>query len=127
MDVKGLAISMGLGVAAGAVGILMMSRTNPTRKLASQAADKLELMGKENVRLIVNRIQKKMTATVGLTVDDIMDQAGVPLLGIVPEDSNVTLSAAFRQPLLGYTNRGAAAACRRIAKRLLGQRVKIKL
>ena len=42
MDVKSLAISMGLGVAAGAVGILMMSRTNPTRKLASQAADKLE-------------------------------------------------------------------------------------
>ena len=92
---------------------------------ARQAADKLELMGKKNVRLIVNRIQKKMTATVGLTVDDIMDQAGVPLLGIVPEDSNVTLSAAFRQPLLGYTNRGAAAACRRIAKRLQGISVPI--
>lgn len=92
---------------------------------ARQAADKLELMGKENVRLIVNRIQKKMTATVGLTVDDIMDQAGVPLLGIVPEDSNVTLSAAFRQPLLGYTNRGAAAACRRIAKRLQGISVSV--
>lgn len=42
MNVKGLAISMGLGAAAGAVGILMMSRNNPTRRLATKAADKVE-------------------------------------------------------------------------------------
>ena len=60
-----------------------------------------------------------------LTVDDIMDQSGLPLLGIVPEDRNVVLAAAFRQPLLGYTNKGAAAACRRIAKRIQGITVPI--
>ncbi len=42
MTVKGLALTMGLGAAAGAVGILMMSRSNPTRKLAAQAASKVE-------------------------------------------------------------------------------------
>ena len=42
MHVKGWAITMGLGAAAGAVGILMMSRNNPTRKLAAKAADKVE-------------------------------------------------------------------------------------
>lgn len=42
MRVKGLAITMGLGAAAGAVGILMMSRTNPTRRLAAQTANKVE-------------------------------------------------------------------------------------
>lgn len=42
MGVKGWAISMGLGAAAGAVGIMMMSRTNPARKLVAQAADKVE-------------------------------------------------------------------------------------
>ena len=94
---------------------------------ARQAADRLELMGKENVRLIVNRISKKMAQVMNLTVDDVMDQAGLPLLGIVPEDQNVVLAAAFRQPLLGYTNRGAAAACRRIAKRLQGISVKASL
>lgn len=87
---------------------------------AKQTAQALELMGKHNVRLVVNRISKKMAATLGLTVDDIMDQAGLPLLGLVPEDQNVVLSAAFRQPLLGYTQKGAAAACRRIAKRIEG-------
>ena len=42
MNTKGFAITMGLGLAAGAVGVLMLSRSNPARKLASQAADKVE-------------------------------------------------------------------------------------
>jgi len=42
MQLKGLAITMGLGAAAGAVAILMMPKSNPTRKLASKAALKVE-------------------------------------------------------------------------------------
>lgn len=42
MRLKGWAITMGIGAAAGAVGILMMSRNNPTRRLAAQAANKVE-------------------------------------------------------------------------------------
>ena len=42
MNAKGLALTMGVGAAVGAVGILMMSKSNPTRRLAAQAADKME-------------------------------------------------------------------------------------
>lgn len=42
MTVKGWAVAMGIGATAGAVGILMMSKTNPTRRLAAKAADKVE-------------------------------------------------------------------------------------
>ena len=42
MQMKGWAITMGLGAAAGAVAVLMMPRTNPTRKLAAKAAHKVE-------------------------------------------------------------------------------------
>ena len=42
MRMKGLAITMGVGAAAGAVAILMMPRNNPARKLAAQAANKVE-------------------------------------------------------------------------------------
>jgi len=42
MHMKGLAITMGLGAAAGAVAIMMMPRTNPTRRLAVKAANKVE-------------------------------------------------------------------------------------
>ena len=87
---------------------------------AARAGEMLELMGKGNVRLIVNRVNEKMYKTVKITVDDVMDRAGLPLLGIVPEDANVVLSASFEKPLLLSTRKGAAAACKRIAKRLLG-------
>ena len=42
MDMKGWAVSMGLGAAMGAVAVLMMPRNNPTRKLAAKAANKVE-------------------------------------------------------------------------------------
>ena len=42
MKAKGLAITMGLGAAAGAVAIMMMPRNNPTRRLAAKAANKVE-------------------------------------------------------------------------------------
>lgn len=42
MGIKGWAITAGLGAAAGAVAILMMPYSNPTRKLAAKAANKME-------------------------------------------------------------------------------------
>ncbi len=95
---------------------------------AERAGQLLELMGKTNVRLIVNRLQKKMVSTMKLTVDDIMDQAGLPLLGIVPEDPDVVMSAVTQKPLLQYSRKSAAAkACRRIAKRIQGYSTPIDL
>ena len=42
MKFTGYAISMGLGIAAGAVAVMMMPRNNPGRKLAERAANKVE-------------------------------------------------------------------------------------
>ena len=41
MTVKGWAVTAGIGAAAGAVAVLMMPRTNPTRRLAAKAANKM--------------------------------------------------------------------------------------
>ena len=88
---------------------------------AARVGDLLELAGRKNVRLIVNRVDKSMLSTVRLTIDDVMDCAGLPLTGVVPEDANVTLAASFGKPLLKYARRSEAAkACRRIAKRIQG-------
>ncbi len=42
MNLKGFAVTMGVGAAVGAVAIMMMPRTNPARKLAYKAASKVE-------------------------------------------------------------------------------------
>ncbi len=42
MNLKGLAITMGIGAAAGAVAIMMTPKNSSARKLASKAATKVE-------------------------------------------------------------------------------------
>ena len=108
--------------------ILLVTGPDPAAiRDAGRIGEVLELMGKDRVRLIVNRINKKIAASLDLTVDDIMDRAGLPLLGVVPEDANVVLAAAYGRPLLKLSHRGAAAACKRIAKRIQGLNVPISI
>ena len=95
---------------------------------AARVGELLELMGKTNVRLVVNRVSSRMVSAMATTIDDVMDNAGLPLLGIIPEDRNVTLAATFNRPLLIYSRRcGASDACTRISKRLQGIPVPIAL
>ena len=108
--------------------ILLVSGADPASvRDAARAADLLELMEKPEIRLIVNRINPKMVSALKLTVDDVMDRAGLPLMGLVPEDPQVTLRAAMEKPLLRKNKKGAAAACRRIALRIMGLRVPVEL
>ena len=73
------------------------------------------------VRLVVNRVDARLYRSLHLTVDDVLDWVGYPLLGLVPEDRNVMLAAVHDRPVLLYARRCAAAkAFRRMAKRLQG-------
>ena len=55
MKLAGYAISMGLGVAAGAVAVMMMPRNNPGRKLAAKAANKVE----DAAWMVSNKLNKE--------------------------------------------------------------------
>ena len=94
---------------------------------AARTGQVLELMGKHDVRVVVNRVNKKIFSTMSVTVDDVMDTTGLPLLGVVPEDPNVTRAAAFGHPLIQYTNRGAAKVCSAIARRIQGLSVPLSM
>ena len=74
------------------------------------------------IHLVVNRVQPRLLRRLHTTIDDAMDAAGLPLLGIVPEDPQVMLCANQGQPLILRASRGAAVAYLNIAKRLLGQK-----
>ena len=95
---------------------------------ATRVSELLELAGKKEIRLVVNRVNKAMLGTLRMTIDDVMDTAGLPLLGVVLEDSNVTLAAAFGRCIHDYAPKSdAAKTFRRIAKRIQGIPEPIKL
>ena len=84
-----------------------------------------ELDGLRQVHLIMNRIQPKLLRRLRATIDDAMNAAGLPLLGVVPEDPHVILCANLGQPLISRGRRGAAQACWNIALRLDGRQVPV--
>ena len=88
---------------------------------AARVGELLELKGKKDARLVVNRVDKNMFSILKMTIDDVMDTAGLPLIGIVMEDSDVTLAAACGLPLLRFNKRSAAVkSYTKIANRIQG-------
>ena len=83
----------------------------------------MELRDLRTVHLVVNRCRKKLLKSLHQTIDDAIDTAGLPLLGVVPEDETIPLYAGREIPLLLSGNDCAANAYRNIARRLDGQRV----
>ena len=76
-----------------------------------------------SIHLVVNRVQPKLLRRLHTTIDDAMDTAGLPLLGVVPEDEQVMLSANQGKPIILASRKGAAVAYLNIARRLMGERV----
>ena len=76
-----------------------------------------------SIHLVVNRVQPKLLRRLHTTIDDAMDAAGLPLLGVVPEDEQVMLSANQGKPIILASRKGAAVAYLNIASRLMGERV----
>ena len=76
----------------------------------------------ESLFLVVGRVQKKLLRALHSTIDDAMDAAGLPLLGVVPEDSDVPYALNRGIPLRDI-NYYAARAYENIARRITGHQV----
>ena len=75
------------------------------------------------VHLIVNRLRRKLLKSLRANIDDAMDAAGLPLLGVVPEDEDLpALLGKGKVDGFGYYS-GARRAARNIARRLCGEKV----
>lgn len=77
------------------------------------------------LHLVVNRVRRRLLQSLHTTIDDAIDEAGLPLLGVIPEDENVPaiLGRGLSQRLKYHS--GALCACENIARRLCGERVRL--
>ena len=108
----------------GADRVLVIA-TNDASSLRDAQRTVTQLDSIRQVHLVMNRIQPRLLRKLRTTIDDAMNTAGLPLLGVVPEDPQVMLSANLGQPLVNRGKRGAALACWNIATRLDGGQVPI--
>ncbi len=109
-----------MAVRAADQAIVVTGGDKATLRDASRAAQLLE---GTPARLLVNRLQTRLFARMKTTVDDIMDEVSLPLLGLVPEDRTVPLCAMGGKALQSSPRSPAARATQRITRRLLGEKV----
>lgn len=76
------------------------------------------------IRMILNRVRPRLIVH-GLAgnIDDAMDEAGLPLLGLIPEDEDLIACGNCGKSILSAKKTGAARAFQNIARRLEGERV----
>lgn len=78
------------------------------------------------VYVAVNRIRKEFIKYgKAHNIDDVMDQMGLPLIGIIPEDEDVILCSNLGKNIILVKDTGASIAYKNIAKRILGQKAPI--
>ena len=94
---------------------------------AERAGSLAAQIGPQWVRVVVNRVHSRLYSRLRTNVDDIMDTVGLPLLGLVPEHTDVLLAAAWGVPLCNAGNCPAAKACTNIARRLEGETVPLMM
>ncbi len=87
-------------------------------RAASYAANNVRKAGISNVRLVVNKFNKKIHKSIN--VDEIIDSVGARFLGVIPESQEIYGSVEGKK--IPYESKGNQALLR-ISKRILGENV----
>ncbi|NLZ48521.1 MAG: septum site-determining protein MinD [Clostridiales bacterium] len=91
---------------------------------ADRVIGKLDAKGIEDHQLLINRLNVDM-AKKGemLNIEDINDILSIKLLGVVPDDRNITISTNKGEPIVLDDKAFAGQAFKNIARRITGEQV----
>ncbi|GAA0077295.1 septum site-determining protein MinD [Clostridium sp. CTA-5] len=93
---------------------------------ADRVIGKLDAKGLEDHKLIINRLNYQMTKNGDmLDISDIIETLSVELLGVVPDDKNITVSTNKGEPIVLEEGSFSGKAFKNIAKRITGEKVEI--
>lgn len=119
----GLGSAFRLATAAADRAVVVTNPDSAALRDAQHTVMELDRFPRGKLHLVVNRVRGKLLRHMHATIDDAIDTAGLPLLGVVPEDDALPLAVSRSTPLMRFSNSPAADAYRNIAKRITGQRV----
>ena len=75
------------------------------------------------LHLVVNRLRRKLLRSLHANLDDAMDTAGLPLLGVIPEDDNLPVQLGRGMVDRLPSRSPARRATMNIARRICGEKV----
>jgi len=111
-------------VAAADSAIIIVNPEVTSVRDADRVIGKLDSKGIEDHKVIINRLNYEMTENGEmLNVEDILEILSVKLLGIVPDDRNITISTNKGEPIVTAEGTLAGTAFINIAKRITGEEV----
>mmetsp|Transcript_22311 Transcript_22311/g.26839 ORF Transcript_22311/g.26839 Transcript_22311/m.26839 type:complete len:364 (+) Transcript_22311:134-1225(+) len=97
----GIDIGFVNAIAAAREAVIVTTPEITSIRDADRVAGLLEANGVYDTKLVVNRVRPDMIATNDMmSVKDVQEMLGVPLLGAIPEDTNVIVSTNRGEPLV---------------------------
>lgn len=91
---------------------------------ADRVIGKLDAKGLEDHQLVINRLNYDMTQKGEmLDVSDIVEILSVKLLGVVPDDRDITISTNRGEPIVLNDKAKSGEAFRNVARRILGEEI----
>lgn len=107
---------------AGADRAVVVTTTEPAALRDAQATVAHLRPYRIPVHLLVNRVSRRLMRRLHTNIDDAMDAAGLPLIGVVPEDARVPELCGKGELVVERCYGGAGRAYRNISNRLTGRR-----
>lgn len=119
----GLGSNFGLAICSADHCIVITTPENASLRDVQRTVMELRRFPDDCLHLVVNRVRRRTLRRLHITIDDAIDSAGLPLLGVIPEDEKILLclNRGFPISLAGRT--AAGRAYQNIARRLEGKRV----
>lgn len=115
-----------LAAACADEGIIVSTADEVCVRVGAFAGEKLSELGVTDIRLIINRFNKRLTSQGHyLNIDEVIDATVLQLIGVVPEDKKISYCSVVGMTTLDSSK--AKEAFKRIAMRLEGFNVNLKL
>lgn len=117
----GLGSGFSLATCAAQRCVVVTTTDASSLRDAQHTVMELNRFPRGSLHLVVNRVRGKLLRHMHATIDDAIDAAGLPLLGVVPEDERLILAQNRGVPLLLSGSSLAAVAYGNIANRIMGK------
>lgn len=118
-------VGAGFRLAAGNadMAIIVVNGDGMSLRDGQRTTTELLKLGVTNVKLVLNRVRRKLMAELQANADDMIDAVGAQLLGIIPEEKAIMLAGCTETPVVLIDDKNAREPFLHIARRVTGERV----